>query len=178
MTYWRKGWDSNPRYPCRHAGFQDRCLKPLGHPSVAATSITWRREDQERRSLKPNRWDHADTDQSHLVAAPGHDFRHGRSEALCQQVGVFVRDMSWNRKQISWPTRNQRKRHFHLGVLDPKMLDRLARLFAAVPRTVDAGDGLKNDHQGFLIFLCEVSKRVQHFLCVSFPSEAMNVEGF
>ena len=32
---WRKGWDSNPRYPCRHAGFQDRCLKPLGHPSVS-----------------------------------------------------------------------------------------------------------------------------------------------
>lgn len=30
---WRKGWDSNPRYPCRHGGFQDRCLKPLGHPS-------------------------------------------------------------------------------------------------------------------------------------------------
>ena len=33
-SFWRKGWDSNPRYPCRHAGFQDRCLKPLGHPSV------------------------------------------------------------------------------------------------------------------------------------------------
>ena len=32
---WRKGWDSNPRYPCRYAGFQDRCLKPLGHPSLA-----------------------------------------------------------------------------------------------------------------------------------------------
>jgi hypothetical protein len=32
--HWRKGWDSNPRCPCRHAGFQDRCLKPLGHPSV------------------------------------------------------------------------------------------------------------------------------------------------
>ena len=31
---WRKGWDSNPRYPCRHGGFQDRCLKPLGHPSA------------------------------------------------------------------------------------------------------------------------------------------------
>jgi site-specific DNA recombinase len=30
---WRMGWDSNPRYPCGHAGFQDRCLKPLGHPS-------------------------------------------------------------------------------------------------------------------------------------------------
>src|ERR1700722_16991634 len=36
-TYWRKGWDSNPRYPCRHAGFQDRCLKPLGHPSKPLT---------------------------------------------------------------------------------------------------------------------------------------------
>src|SRR3954451_11557453 len=33
---WRKGWDSNPRYPCRHAGFQDRCLKPLGHPSISS----------------------------------------------------------------------------------------------------------------------------------------------
>ena len=34
IVRWRKGWDSNPRYPCGHAGFQDRCLKPLGHPSV------------------------------------------------------------------------------------------------------------------------------------------------
>src|SRR3954447_13329055 len=23
-------------------GFQDRCLKPLGHPSTSATSMTWR----------------------------------------------------------------------------------------------------------------------------------------
>ena len=30
---WRMGWDSNPRWACTHAGFQDRCLKPLGHPS-------------------------------------------------------------------------------------------------------------------------------------------------
>ena len=28
--------------------FQDRCLKPLGHPSVAATSTTWRAPDQDR----------------------------------------------------------------------------------------------------------------------------------
>ena len=33
--HWRMGWDSNPRYPCGHAGFQDRCLKPLGHPSTS-----------------------------------------------------------------------------------------------------------------------------------------------
>ena len=32
---WRMGWDSNPRYACTHGGFQDRCLKPLGHPSGA-----------------------------------------------------------------------------------------------------------------------------------------------
>jgi hypothetical protein len=28
---WRMG--SNPRCACVHGGFQDRCLKPLGHPS-------------------------------------------------------------------------------------------------------------------------------------------------
>ena len=30
---WRMGWDSNPRDGLPPAGFQDRCLKPLGHPS-------------------------------------------------------------------------------------------------------------------------------------------------
>jgi len=33
VPMWRMGWDSNPRYACAHGGFQDRCLKPLGHPS-------------------------------------------------------------------------------------------------------------------------------------------------
>lgn len=33
---WRMGWDSNPRWTHAHAGFQDRCLKPLGHPSEPA----------------------------------------------------------------------------------------------------------------------------------------------
>jgi hypothetical protein len=31
---WRKEWDSNPRGSGPPAGFQDRCLKPLGHPSL------------------------------------------------------------------------------------------------------------------------------------------------
>ena len=31
---WRREWDSNPRWYCYHAGFQDRCLKPLGHLSA------------------------------------------------------------------------------------------------------------------------------------------------
>jgi hypothetical protein len=32
-TRWRRGWDSNPRATFAAAGFQDRCLQPLGHPS-------------------------------------------------------------------------------------------------------------------------------------------------
>ena len=39
LMFWRKGWDSNPRYPCGHAGFQDRCLKPLGHPSKPGIAV-------------------------------------------------------------------------------------------------------------------------------------------
>ena len=33
LHMWRRGWDSNPRNPQRFNGFQDRLLKPLGHPS-------------------------------------------------------------------------------------------------------------------------------------------------
>lgn len=34
---WRMGRDSNPRDPCEPAGFQDRCLQPLGHPSSSGS---------------------------------------------------------------------------------------------------------------------------------------------
>ena len=33
---WRRERDSNPRYRLRYSGFQDRRLKPLGHPSARA----------------------------------------------------------------------------------------------------------------------------------------------
>ena len=33
LGVWRMGWDSNPRGARTPAGFQDRCLQPLGHPS-------------------------------------------------------------------------------------------------------------------------------------------------
>jgi site-specific DNA recombinase len=36
---WRKRWDSNPRWACTHGGFQDRCLKPLGHPSKTSPAV-------------------------------------------------------------------------------------------------------------------------------------------
>lgn len=32
---WRRGWDSNPRYPCEYAAFRVRCLQPLDHLSNA-----------------------------------------------------------------------------------------------------------------------------------------------
>ena len=34
----RWGWDSNPRYGYPHSGFQDRLLRPLGHPTRAFDS--------------------------------------------------------------------------------------------------------------------------------------------
>ena len=33
--HWRREWDSNPRYSHPYSGFQDRRLRPLGHPSTA-----------------------------------------------------------------------------------------------------------------------------------------------
>jgi hypothetical protein len=51
LVLWRKGWDSNPRYPCRYAGFQDRCLKPLGHPSKALILLAFKRRDARQRLL-------------------------------------------------------------------------------------------------------------------------------
>ena len=35
---WRRRWDSNPRYALTHAGFQDRCIRPLCHSSAAQTA--------------------------------------------------------------------------------------------------------------------------------------------
>jgi hypothetical protein len=36
---WRREWDSNPRWTCAHASFQDWCLKPLGHLSELACAL-------------------------------------------------------------------------------------------------------------------------------------------
>ena len=34
---WRRGRDSNPRYPCEYAAFRVRCFQPLSHLSAAAS---------------------------------------------------------------------------------------------------------------------------------------------
>ena len=36
---WRRGWDSNPRYPSRHAAFRVRYIRPLCHLSAAPMSL-------------------------------------------------------------------------------------------------------------------------------------------
>jgi hypothetical protein len=46
------GWDSNPRWRCRHAGFQDRCLQPLGHPSRSSRCL---KETGGERTHSPHR---------------------------------------------------------------------------------------------------------------------------
>jgi hypothetical protein len=38
QTEWRRERDSNPRYPLRYSGFQDRLIKPLSHPSAGNAS--------------------------------------------------------------------------------------------------------------------------------------------
>ncbi len=38
-TPWRRGRDSNPRYPFRYAGFQDRSHQPLGHLSAVRGTL-------------------------------------------------------------------------------------------------------------------------------------------
>jgi hypothetical protein len=50
---WRRRWDSNPRYALAHAGFQDRCLRPLGHSSGLRLGYAGA-GDSERRVLPPS----------------------------------------------------------------------------------------------------------------------------
>src|SRR5262249_10688646 len=64
MQPWRKGWDSNPRVSCPTAGFQDRCLQPLGHPSTAVTSAL---SDTATTNVVATRG-------RHPLAWPRHDF--------------------------------------------------------------------------------------------------------
>jgi hypothetical protein len=35
LAHWRRGRDSNPRYPCEYAAFRVRCFQPLSHLSGA-----------------------------------------------------------------------------------------------------------------------------------------------
>ncbi len=66
---WRMGWDSNPRYACTHGGFQDRCLKPLGHPS-SKLKVPYGFLGRMATVVALGRWDSSDPRHS-----PPHDKR-------------------------------------------------------------------------------------------------------
>src|SRR5208337_3801025 len=55
--FWRRGRDSNPRYPFGYAGFQDRSHQPLGHLSgyysFTTALILWQEQRCQGRRL-PN----------------------------------------------------------------------------------------------------------------------------
>ena len=66
------GWDGIVLDDTRPFVFQDRCLKPLGHPSDAATSSIWSSEDQER-SVNRSSWVERFADRSWRPHAIGAD---------------------------------------------------------------------------------------------------------
>src|SRR5208337_4929765 len=55
--FWRRGRDSNPRYPFGYAGFQDRSHQPLGHLSgcysFTTALILWQEQRYQGQRL-PN----------------------------------------------------------------------------------------------------------------------------
>src|SRR6266581_9195211 len=51
---WRRGWDSNPRYPVGHSGFRDRPIQPLSHLSSLSRGVL-RRTPRTPRSLRASR---------------------------------------------------------------------------------------------------------------------------
>ena len=52
---WRREWDSNPRYSYPYSGFQDRRLRPLGHPS-AVYFISKLRPCRRHNRFRPLIW--------------------------------------------------------------------------------------------------------------------------
>ena len=65
MDYWRREWDSNPRYALTYTRFPSVRLKPLGHPSIRSPILS---------PLRPKR-NTAQTQDSHKLQR-----RHARSQ--------------------------------------------------------------------------------------------------
>jgi hypothetical protein len=54
---WRRVRDSNPRYPLRYAGFQDRCHQPLGQLSASFNRLSESECDPLRSDMRENQHD-------------------------------------------------------------------------------------------------------------------------
>jgi hypothetical protein len=101
----RKGWDSNPRVSCPTAGFQDRCLKPLGHPSIIVKSRFFLTRHRTFWQLR-----------THLPCAVG--FRHGARCERSRREGsryFSVTLQLGGRKRGRVPSYNRRSRGLHQG---------------------------------------------------------------
>ena len=48
LEMWRRGRDSNPRYPCEYAAFRVRCIRPLCHLSKPLETFTNRISERGR----------------------------------------------------------------------------------------------------------------------------------
>ena len=71
-AFWRRRRDSNPWTACTVGGFQNRCLRPLGHSSRSLfSSVSPASWIHDRPRLSPYRRFHGDAESSrHLSAAP------------------------------------------------------------------------------------------------------------
>ena len=81
LQKWRRGWDSNPRTSHPVGGFQDRCLRPLGHPSGRASVPTARRWPHGGWVWDTRVHGHAD---HRLLGRP----RRGTPERTARRVGA------------------------------------------------------------------------------------------
>jgi hypothetical protein len=87
VSSWRMGRDSNPRDACASAGFQDRCLQPLGHPS---------RKDFKGLSRATNRELPPDCHRQRRISGSASS-RHSRSKARPRShtpcaIALWLRD--------------------------------------------------------------------------------------
>ena len=87
--------DSNPRYPYEYAGFQNRCLKPLSHPSESGLIV----EVSERKFNKKSAF--------------------GKAGGVVRGGGLRQRrkvGFDWNRSRSERPrsSRRERPRSFSL----------------------------------------------------------------
>ena len=92
---WRRGWDSNPRWACTHGGFQDRCLKPLGHLSLIGVRLSRAADGLCKARGEPS-W-------------PASGFLH-RSLGRHEECGVervwSVDSRAWRRHRLPRPRRS------------------------------------------------------------------------
>jgi hypothetical protein len=55
--FWRRGWDSNPRYAQTYNGFRDRPDRPLRHLSSARGGAPYRRHPTRSQPSSPRRFE-------------------------------------------------------------------------------------------------------------------------